>query len=257
MHDKEYSFDDALESANKQYGGSSGGFYTIEEGNKNVLRVLTPGAEYATQFMGVKNYRTLYGKEKGDPLRQPSDPDANRPGRILAPLDDKGKESKASIKSMLYVLDRVTDKIVLADFPYSITKQIGALQKNPDYAFKILPMPYDIRITYAPKAAPNEKYRVEVKPTGEPLTQEQLAELQSKVAQRSPESVAEGKKNAQREDDMRNGRIISEDELEATKKDYNSNMMQTMKEQRVGMSDNEVSGIEYPEDEINPADIPF
>lgn len=251
-----YSFDDALESANTQFGGSSAsGFYTIKEGNENVVRVLTPGVEYASQFMGMgKPYRTLYGREKGDPLRQPDESDADKQGRLVVPTDKDGKPQRPSIKSVLYVLDRADGGIKIAEFPYVIGKQIGALQKNPDYAFEDLPMPYDIRITFKKDAAPNEKYRVEVKPNGEDLSPETLAELEDKVVKRSPESVAQRKKDEQIDDDMKKGLRISEDELAKTASDFNRNMAVQAAAQRAA---NTEPVIQYPADEINPEDIPF
>lgn len=253
-----YNFDEELEKANSQYGGSSSSnFYKVDEGNNNVIRILTEGSIYAKQFMGMKNYRTLYGKEKGDPLRQPDDSDANKTGRLIVPVNEKGQASKPSIISVVYILDRKDGKIKVAELSYSIMKQIGALQQNPDYKFSELPMPYDLRITYKKEAAPNEKYRVEVKPGSEDLTPELLAELETKVKEHSPESIAERQKTRQMEDDEKLGMRLSTDELAKDAADYNANMIATMKKQREGMAPTESNGIEYPADEVNPEDIPF
>lgn len=253
-----YSFDEELEKANSEYGGTQiSSFYKVQEGNSNVIRVLTRGSQYAKQFMGMKNYRTLYGKEKGDPLRQPDDADAKKPGRIVVPVNEKGQTSKPSIISVVYILDRTDNKIKIAELSYSIVKQIAELQKNPDYKFDDLPMPYDLRITYKKEAAPNEKYRVEVKPGSEDLTPEQVKELELKVSERSTESIAEKQKTRQIESDEKFGMRISQEELAKDASDYNANMVATMKKQREGMNKNTTSGIEYPDDEINPEDIPF
>jgi hypothetical protein len=251
-----YNFDEALESAAAQFGSSSN-FFKLEEGNENIVRVLTEGATYANQFMGQgKGYRVLYGKEKGDPLRQPDDADAKKQGRIIVPVDDKGKSQRPTIVTVVYILDRKDGRIKIAEFPYSVAKGIGALQQNPDYKFTELPMPYDLRITYKKEAAPAEKYRVEVKPGSLDLTEAELAELDRLVKEKSPEKIADAKKDRQKEDDQRNGRILSEEELAADKKDYDANMRATMVKQReaAGLS---VTKDEYPGDEINPEDIPF
>lgn len=251
-----YNMNDELELAAKEFGGSSGGnFYKIEEGNQNVVRVLTRGATYASQFMGQGNgFRTIYGKEKGDPLRSRDDSDAEKPGRLLSPLTKDGKESKASIRSVVYVIDRKDGRIKQAEFPYMVAKQIGNLQQNPDYQFDDMPMPYDIRITYKKDEAPMNMYRVEVKPASAEITEEQRKELEDRMTKYSPESVVQAKKNRQIEEDERYGRRIDPETLAKEAVDYNDNMRATAKKQ---LQESGEPVIQYDENSINPADIPF
>ena len=252
-----YNINDELEEAMKEFGGSSGGsstFYKIQEGNNNVVRVLTEGKTYASLRMGVGQYRTLYGKEKGDPLRSRMDWDHEKEGRILYPLSDRdeGTEARASIRSVYYVIDRNDGKVKQAEFPYSVAKQLGELQQNPDYAFDEMPMPFDIRITYNKSNPPAQMYKVDVKPASAAPTKEQLDDLKKRMEKYSPEAVVEDKKKRQMEEDMKRGIWIDEDERAKLEKEFNTAMQVQAAKQA---SDEPV--IQYPEDEINPEDIPF
>ncbi len=253
-----YNINDNLEAATKEFGGSSSGgtFYKIQEGNSNVVRVLTEDVTYASQFMGQGNgFRTLYGRLKGDPLRSRDDNDAKMQGRLLPPLNKDGKEGKASIRSVLYVLDRNDNKVKQAEFPYMVMKQIGALQENPDYKFTEMPMPYDIRITYTKGVAPMDMYRVEVKPNGADITEDQSLDLEDRMAKYSPATVVQSKKDRQMEEDERFGRRISEEDLQKYADEYNAGMKAQLAVQRQSQPVEPI--VEYPSDDINPEDIPF
>ena len=123
-----YDFASQLEKDSEEYGvhQGSGGWFKIEEGN-NKIRVLTSMVVIAQHYIGTKNIRTCYGKDKGCPFHQ-DDENPSRP------------------KWMLRVLNYKTNQIELARLPYTIIEQISALQKNEEYAFDEVPMPYDITI---------------------------------------------------------------------------------------------------------------
>jgi len=252
-----YNINDELEEAMKEFGNSGGGsstFYKIQEGNQNVVRVLTEGKTYATLRMGQGEYRTLYGKEKGDPLRSRLDWDHNKTGRVLYPFSDREEETEArpSIRSVYYVIDRNDGKVKQAEFPYSVAKQLGELQNNPDYFFEEMPMPYDVRITYDKSKSPASMYKVDVKPNGAAPTKEQLEVLEKRMEKYSPEAVVEEKKKRQMEEDMKRGIYVDEDERASLEKEFNDGMKAQMAKQS-----SEEPVIQYPADEINPEDIPF
>lgn len=58
------------------------------------------------------------------------------------------KERQAKKRYAMWVLDRATDEILLAEFGTSIMKGIKTLATDSDYGFEGLP-PYDIKITKA------------------------------------------------------------------------------------------------------------
>lgn len=242
-----YSFDETLEKESNKYS-SGGNYFKINEGNENVIRILSKGEAYASHYINGK-FRTLYGRENGDPIRDEVDYDSGKPGRVIVPINKEGKIPKPSIRLVVYIIDRADNQVKVAELPYSVSKQITALQQNPDYAFDDVPMPYDIRITYKKDAPPTEKYRVEVKPNGADLTQEQNLEFAKKFSEYSPEKVVQNKKDRQIDDDKRAGIWVSEDELESLKDDYNEKMVKTA---TIQAQDQEtVKKVEYPED------IPF
>lgn len=56
------------------------------------------------------------------------------------------KDSQAKKKYAMYVLDRATDEVLVAEFGMSIMKAIKTLSVDKDYGFDALPA-YDIKIT--------------------------------------------------------------------------------------------------------------
>lgn len=253
-----YNINDELEAAMKEFGGGSGSsstFYKVQEGNNNVVRVLTEGKTYAVVRMGIGEYRTLYGREKGDPLRSRDDWDYEKSGRLPYPVSGEDeKETRASIRSIYYVIDRNDGKIKQAEFSYSVAKALGELQTNPDYKFDDMPMPYDVRITYNKKNPPASMYQVAVRPGGPAPTKEQLEDLAKKQEKYSPEQVVEHKKRKQIEEDEKRGLRLSETEVKKAMEEWreNANIEAAKQSSGDGLPD-----IVYPTDDINPEDIPF
>jgi hypothetical protein len=256
-----YNANNELEEAMKEFGGSSGGsgiFYKVQEGNNNVVRILTDGKTYGSVHMNAGEYRTMYGKAKGDPLRSKDDWDYSKEGRLAYPIkvgdDGEERETRPSFRTVYYIIDRVDGKIKQAEFPASVVKQIGALQENPDYQFEEMPMPFDIRITYNKKNTPATMYKVDVKPTSAAPTKDQLDNLAEKMQKYSPDKVVEQKKQRQIEDDERRGMRISPEDLKAAEDEFNTNMkVQAVKQ----ATESNIPTIEYPTEEINAEDIPF
>ena len=238
-----YSFNEQLQRDEKEFGRNSNSMYfDLEEGNNNIARVLTPGAVYGNHFLG-KGVRSpvCYGKEKGCPIK-----------------DKEGKfHAATSPRYVLFVLDRKSNEIKVAFFPYTVMKQIGVLQSNPDYAFDGLPMPYDIRITSNPSGSPAEKYKVDVKPNSANLTEEQLRELDKKYADKSPEQIVARMKEKQMEADKDSGKWLSPDKLAAEQRVRDEQWDNTVKTHIEDTQNNPVPVIKYPEEDIKAEDIPF
>lgn len=160
------SISDSLKEAGTKFGGGNDRFQFQEGTNK--LRVLAMSADpLAKHFMGKgKPGVTCVGIKEGCTLHGDN-----------APLDDKGKPTKVSIKYLVYALDRKDNKIKLIYMPYSVCKAIGELQMEEDWTFDDMPMPYDINVKYDPKAAPMQMYVVTPSPARNPLTPEVQSEL--------------------------------------------------------------------------------
>lgn len=229
---EKYNFNEKSEKDAEEHGmGDSGIFYRVENGNKNVCRVLTPFVAYASYFLGKGSRPAIaYGFDKGDPRSR--DP-----------------EMKKSIRYVGYVLDQNDNKVKQAEFPYSVHKAIGALQENPDYAFDDIPMPYDIRITYNKEESPANMYNVQATPNRDEISPEILEDLEKKIAEYPPEKVVEKKKEQQIETDKKMGIWLTPEQVKKYKDDL---------EEELKKGGGNVEGaIDYPSEKINPEDIPF
>lgn len=242
-----YDFNAEMAKDEKKYGmGGGSGYYDLQEGNGNVVRVLTPGAILGQHFFG-KGVRpkVCYGEDKGCPIRN---------------KDDKFEHGDISVKYYLYVLDRADGGIKIGQFPYSVMKQIGALQKNPDYAFEDLPMTYDLRITYNKAESPANMYKVDVKPASPELTEDQLAQLQEKMSKSSPEQIVERMKNKQMEADREDGSIMSPEQIKVQREEENLILKAKKDSYEQEHPKEAILDIEYPtaqSEGINPEDTPF
>ena len=229
---EKYNFNEENKKDADEHGVSGDGiFYKIQEGNENVCRILTPLVSYASYYLG-KGMRPAiaYGFEKGDQR-------------------SKDVELKKSIRYVGYVLDRKDGKVRQAEFPYSVHREIGTLQENPDYAFDDIPMPYDIRITLKKDESPANMYNVQATPNREEISKEVLEDLEKKVKEYPPEKVIEKKKEQQIETDKKMGVWLSPEKV----KEYNEKLAEEIDEAK---KKGGVAG-GYPKDEANPDDIPF
>jgi hypothetical protein len=142
----------SLKDAEKQYEIGGGDYFKFEKG-ENKIRVLTTWDPLATHFVkigGKDIAHVCFGKEEGCPYHGEG-----------APLDEKGNPKKPSVKFVTYICDRKDgDQIKLADLPYTVVKAIVALQKDEEYNFDDLPMPYDLKITYDPDQSGSAMYNV-------------------------------------------------------------------------------------------------
>jgi len=235
------NINDQLSQGQKEYGvGSRANYYKFEKGD-NRIRVLTAGEVIATHFFGkgVKA-TTCYGVEKGCPFHGAG-----------APKGTDGKEKKPSIKYTCYVMDRndVNNKIQLADLPYSVIKQIGDYQADVDYSFESFPMPYDVTVKYNPDSnSPNDMYKVIASPKREEVSEDVKNELADIVAKLSPADSVKKKKEWQ----------MNEHDKSGTRLKVGLTPEQIAEGNKISAKHLEDEGdFKYPEDDINPNDIPF
>lgn len=176
-------FTEKILQAQKEYGIGGGDRFKFKDGD-NRIRILAGGEPIATHFLNNRGY-TCFGKNKGCPF--------HGDGAIK---DKTGKEIKPSVKFVMYLLDKknIDNSIQLAFIPYSVIKQIEALQGNEDYGFNSLPMPYDLAIKYNPSASPADMYSTIPSPKREDIAPEILEELENKKSIK--EIVEQIKKNA-------------------------------------------------------------
>lgn len=148
--------------------------------------------------------------------------------KMIKDKDGVEKENKPSVKYLCYILDHSDNKIKLAKFAYKIFTAIRDLQSNPDYVFDDMPMPYGINIKATKAGTTSVEYNVIPSRANTPIPTdiiEKLAKL------RTPEEIKVSMRNKKAKE---LGLIVINDK------------------QKVGNTD-----IDYPEEEINPDDIPF
>jgi hypothetical protein len=178
---------DQQEEKNKEERGKE--YFDIEEG-ENKFQLLTHCAPLPLVWNnGEKKYEVA---EEGD--------------------------KNISIKGLCFVLQ---DGIIkLAKLPYTVVKDIRALQNNEDWEFEL---PFEHVLTLTAKGAKTKEvdYSLTCSPKTTPISEEILAEL--------------------------------------AKKDTPEVIVEKMKEKRKGGSKpkKESKGVEYPIEDINPDDVPF
>lgn len=190
-----------LEQDSKDLGMErQGNFYTIEDGNNNIVRILTEPVAYA-QYSYGKGVRPAiaYGVEKGDPRGRGTD-----------------ENERKGIRYLMYVLDRNSGKVVLADFTYSIFYGLAQLQQG-DYQFDKFPMPFDIRITYNKEAAPAQKYSVQPTRNEDPLSVEEDNAFGEALKRGQPADILEKMKTSQIASDKEGGVWLSPEKLQEMK----------------------------------------
>lgn len=142
-----------------------------------------------------------------------------------------GVEDKApSLKLVSYIIDRVDGKVKLAELPLSVRYSLKDLQEDSDFEFVDFPMPYDVKIKHDPQNSdPKAKYRLMGSPNKADLTQEEEEGLAEAMGKLTPEQYVEKKKAKER------GNLETTQSTPAESEDK----------------------IKYPEEKVDPKDIPF
>lgn len=138
-------------------------------------------------------------------------------------------EKNPSLKLVTYVIDRRDGKVKLAELPLSIRYALKDLQSDEDYAFDDFPMPYDVKITSDPdNDDPKAKYRLVGSPNRVVLTTEEEKALEESMSKMTPEQYVEKRKSKSKE--------VSKSEISV---------------------ESASAPLDYPEETIDPKDIPF
>lgn len=147
------SWIDEREKVAKEEGSKE--YFRIVEG-ENRLQILTHAAPYAQKWTGTK----------------------------YEPAEEG--EKNVSIKGVCWVLQ--DGAIKLAQLPYTVVKQIRALQNDPDYAFEEFPMPRAIKVNAKGAGTKEVEYSVIPSPKEVEVSSEVMAELANKP---TPEEMVE------------------------------------------------------------------
>lgn len=148
------------EAVAKKYNiGGSSLFWRPEKG-ENKVRILSEYEAYSSHFVNAdkKSYMCL----KDD---------------IACTFCEQ--DIKSGVKFLLWILDRKSGEVKLAQLGYSIIKQIGELSCSEDWKFENIP-DYDITIKKTGQGLETE-YFVQPTPNKEPLTEEEKNEAHDKM----------------------------------------------------------------------------
>lgn len=219
---------DFNEEISKMSDGKKGGagWFKIQEGS-NRIRIMSKGEMLKEKF----NKGVVYAWDKGYPWKDEEDTENGIP--------------RTNIKWLTWIIDRVDGKLKLYKIPYEIMKQIGALQKDPDYQFEELPMPYDITINAIKAGTKEVSYSVVPARSNTPIT---LEEMEALNAESSTKEIVEKMQEKQIAKHKEEGLWVDPDVrarayVESTKSVRPTKPME--------------EPVEYPTEDINPEDIPF
>lgn len=164
-----FNFKEKIDKGEEYGVGGGGDRFKFEKGD-TTIRILASSSEpLATHYLDNGERVLCIGVKKGCQYHGNN-----------APKDKTGKPKRPSVKYLMYVLDRKTNRIGMAFMPYTIVKALSDYQNDSAWSFDDLPMPYDIRVKFDPEAAPAEMYKVMALPGLSDLEPEQLKELSEK-----------------------------------------------------------------------------
>jgi len=152
---------------------------------------------------------------------------------------------QGSPKFMTYVLDRKDNRIKLATLPYVIGTTIAKYETDEDYKFEVFPMPYDIKVNAKGAGTKEVEYTVTPRPTKEEVNSTVTEDLHKK---KPAADIIIGLKEKKKAEHVADGswQKIQDEKIELKKK---------LDEVRANPVP--ASSIDYPENEINPGEIPF
>lgn len=147
-------------------------------------------------------------------------------------------------KYLTHVLDRADGKVKLYKIPYGIFQTIAGFEKDEDYGFDGFPMPYDIKINAINAGTKEVKYTVIPSPKTSPVGDEVLDVL----SKQKPCKEIIG--------------IFQEKNIEKHKgTGYFQEQQKALEELATSLAQGgslkPEESVEYPEDDVNPEDIPF
>ncbi len=148
-------------------------------------------------------------------------------------------------KYLARVLDRGDNKVKLYKIPFTIFETISGFEQDDELAFSGFPMPYDVKVQAVGAGTKEVKYTVMPSVKQVPVAPEILAEI---AKQKPIKEVIAAMQEKNIEKHKADGTWQTEqDRLAQLKKDLEAG----------AASGAPVDTIEYPEETIDPNDIPF
>lgn len=212
-------FEDEVDEANKETR-HGGGYYTMKEGD-NKLRILTEPKKKVSRW----GYGICY---EGAPYCSKEQLEKEYQEKIQAALAEGKKADDVdrvslSIKFMCWAWDIADNRVVLLEIPLGIANTMIENKKSEEAGWDGWPMPYGINIKAKGAGKKTVKYELINSRTNSEVPEEIMAELEK---QTPVEQILE-KQKAKQKEKVEGGGIPQE-----------------------GVPD-------YPEEDINPEDIPF
>lgn len=173
-------------------------------------KVKTGGSDFYRLEQGMNRLRIVSGvEERGTHFASSQKKSFSCQGKDTCEYCKAG--DKVKMKFLMYVIDRRDNQVKLAEFGYSIVREVAKLQKDEDYAFAEYP-DYDLKITKSGEGM-NTEYTVTPAPNKSPLTAQEAAD----VAKQTPlHEVAErlrSNKNVSRGTITNSGELITEEDI--------------------------------------------
>ena len=211
---------DEVNQAEKENGvGGSTEYLNLQEGD-NKMRILSKPEVCAYHFLaGPKKNVPCYGMHRNCPHHEEDN-------------------QSPSVKWWAWVIDRVDGKVKLCKLPHKVFKQIAEYQTNPEYQFETFPMPYDITLKVKNVGTKEAEYQVIPARSNSDLTPEEKEVFSKK---NDVKNIVEKMKAKQAKLDGREYTPKEGSEAPANQETQESTL----------------PTIEYPDEEINPDDIPF
>lgn len=226
------SFEDSVNEASKEMGSTSD-FYKFKEGD-NKMRIMTePMIQVSRYGHGICYEGAPYCSAES--LRKEHEAaiaEAKKAGKSAEDIK-KIRPANLTKKWMCWAISRAGastkdefgDELVLVTLPYGVSKTLMEMKKSEEAGFEGWPMPFDINIKAKNAGKKEVEYAVLASRKETPVKEEELAMLEKKTP---VDQILDRMKQKARE-----------------------------KVEGKPAGSEEHTGVEYPQDDINPDDIPF
>ncbi len=230
------SLKDEMDQVAQEHGmNGNADFFSFKKSGDYTLRILSKPLAMATHFFGKGTPGSVcYGKLEGCPFHT-------------------ADHENPSVKFQCYVIDRTDGKVKIAELPWSVVSVISDYELDPDWSYQGYPLPYDIRVKVDKENKdPKSIYKTLGVPRREPLTVEEENAYSRKQGELSVEKYIEGRKTKQIEKHKEAGIWITEEQRAEIERKRLEEGARIAAEQG-----DVVPEVKYPDEEINPEDIPF
>lgn len=235
---EKFDLNEEMEKAGKEgnlpQGGNETEWFKIKEGD-NKVRIMSAFIVFPQHYS--PNKTSYSGICLGKDLKCPGciEDDKRAEQKKADPEGTKNLGFTRNIRWFGWLWDYSDSQFKLAKLPHKVMKQIQAYQNNPEYAFSEAPMPYDITISAKGAGTKEVDYNVTAARQNTPVPED----AQKAYEKSTSPTYIKDKMKVKKAHELG---IKLPDEAEADK-------------QLDEMAGNK--GIEYPDEDINPDDIPF